>query len=188
VIRRIRDQATYANVMATIAVFIAVGGTSYAAITLPRNSVGPTQIKSRAVGSTEIRSGAVRTRAIMNGTIQIEDLARSTRATLAGTPGPAGPPGAPAIELRAGYNPATGLVSGNATSLEGAGVGKRLLGFARSVAGCTPVASLASNPGPTFDLRLAHVVATVQGDRVLVETYNSSGAPEALPVNLIVAC
>lgn len=37
---RIRGKLTYANVMATIAVFIALGGASYAAIKLPKNSVG----------------------------------------------------------------------------------------------------------------------------------------------------
>ena len=35
-----RPRVTYANVMATIAVFVALGGASYAAIAVPRNSVG----------------------------------------------------------------------------------------------------------------------------------------------------
>jgi hypothetical protein len=40
---------TYANVVASIALFLALGGVSYAAATLPKNSVGNKQIKKNAV-------------------------------------------------------------------------------------------------------------------------------------------
>jgi hypothetical protein len=49
--KRLRPKLTYANVMATIAVFIALGGASYAATKLPKNSVGSKQIKANAVTS-----------------------------------------------------------------------------------------------------------------------------------------
>jgi hypothetical protein len=39
--RRIRAKLTYANVTASLALFIALGGTGYAALTLPPDSVGP---------------------------------------------------------------------------------------------------------------------------------------------------
>jgi hypothetical protein len=39
----------YANVAATLALFISLGGVSYAAITLPANSVGSSQLRSGAV-------------------------------------------------------------------------------------------------------------------------------------------
>ena len=58
--RRLRDRLTYANVVATIALFVALGGSSYAALTLPRNSVGAKQLKPRSVGKSELRSGSVR--------------------------------------------------------------------------------------------------------------------------------
>jgi hypothetical protein len=41
--------------MATVAVFVALGGTSYAAIKLPRNSVGGSQIRTAAVTSSEVK-------------------------------------------------------------------------------------------------------------------------------------
>ncbi len=44
-----RRRLTYANVMSTIAVFIALGGVSYAVIRLPANSVGTKQLKAHAV-------------------------------------------------------------------------------------------------------------------------------------------
>jgi len=45
---RVRERLSYANVMATIAVFIALGGGAYA-LSLPKNSVGPRQLKTNAV-------------------------------------------------------------------------------------------------------------------------------------------
>lgn len=41
---------SYANVVATLALFVALGGVSYAAIVLPANSVGPKQLRPNAVG------------------------------------------------------------------------------------------------------------------------------------------
>ena len=55
----LRSRLTYANVMATIAVFVALGGASYAATKLPKNSVGSKQIKKDAVVTTKIKKGAV---------------------------------------------------------------------------------------------------------------------------------
>ena len=48
--RRLRDRLSYANVTASLALFVALGGTSYAAVTLPRNSVGQKQLRDHAVG------------------------------------------------------------------------------------------------------------------------------------------
>jgi hypothetical protein len=43
-----------------MALFIALGGTSYAAVKLPKNSVGASQIKTNGVGSSEVKNGALR--------------------------------------------------------------------------------------------------------------------------------
>jgi hypothetical protein len=91
--RRLRGRLSYANVTASLALFIALGGTGYAAVTLPRNSVGSAQLRTNAVGTKEIRRGAVRSSDIRNRTIRLDDLATSTRKTLRGTPGPTGPVG-----------------------------------------------------------------------------------------------
>jgi hypothetical protein len=48
-LRRILDRLTYANVVATLALFIALGGASYAAIELPAHSVGANQLREGAV-------------------------------------------------------------------------------------------------------------------------------------------
>ena len=54
-----RPKLTYANVMATIAVFIALGGASYAALKLPKNSVGAKQIKDNAVNGSKVANGSL---------------------------------------------------------------------------------------------------------------------------------
>jgi hypothetical protein len=56
---RIRGKLTYANVIATIALFIALGGASYAAVKLPKNSIGTKQIKNKAITGAKIAKGAV---------------------------------------------------------------------------------------------------------------------------------
>jgi hypothetical protein len=58
--QRIRGRVTFANVMSVCAVFIALGGTSYAALTLPKNSVGSKQIKKGAVRSSDVKNRALR--------------------------------------------------------------------------------------------------------------------------------
>ena len=56
----IRSRLTYANVMATIAVFVALGGGAYAALKLPANSVGPRQLKSGAVTPSKVAKSTVK--------------------------------------------------------------------------------------------------------------------------------
>jgi hypothetical protein len=53
-----RKRVTYSNVIATMALFIALGGVAVAA-GLPRNSVGPNQLKRGAVTAAKIRKQAV---------------------------------------------------------------------------------------------------------------------------------
>jgi hypothetical protein len=58
-LRRIRAQLTYANVMATTAVMIALGGTSYAAFSLPDNSVKSNNIVDGQVKTPDLAKHAV---------------------------------------------------------------------------------------------------------------------------------
>lgn len=78
-----RPRLSYANVISTLALFVALGGTSYAVSQLPRNSVGAKQLKRNAVTSAKIRARAV----------QRSDLAPSARIGSRGARGPAGPAG-----------------------------------------------------------------------------------------------
>jgi hypothetical protein len=72
-----RDSITrrfsYANVMATVAVFLALGGVGYA-ITIPSNSVGTRQLKRGAVTNSRIADNAINARKIINNTIGTNDI------------------------------------------------------------------------------------------------------------------
>jgi hypothetical protein len=59
-LKGLRDKLTYANVVATLALFIAVaGGTAFAATQiLPKNSVGPRQLKKGAVTPVKLSTAA----------------------------------------------------------------------------------------------------------------------------------
>src|SRR5664279_3162702 len=71
--KRFASKLTYANVTATIALFLALGGASYAATQLPKNSVGAKQLKKGAVTPAK--------------------LSKASTAVLAGPQGPQGPKG-----------------------------------------------------------------------------------------------
>lgn len=47
------------NAIALAALFVALGGTSYAAVAIPKDSVGSRQLRKGAVTSTKIHSGAI---------------------------------------------------------------------------------------------------------------------------------
>ena len=61
-IQRIRGRLSFANIMSLVAVSIALGGTSYAAIKLPSNSVSSVQIKAKAVKNSDLAANAVTSR------------------------------------------------------------------------------------------------------------------------------
>jgi hypothetical protein len=69
----LRRHLNYANVVASLALFLALGGAAFAATQLPRNSVGTGQLKPEAVTSGKI--------------------AKKTRNQLRGATGPQGPQG-----------------------------------------------------------------------------------------------
>jgi hypothetical protein len=60
--RRLRERLTFGNVTASLALFIALGGTSYAAITLPRNSVGTNQLRTGAIRSVDVKDRSLEAR------------------------------------------------------------------------------------------------------------------------------
>jgi hypothetical protein len=77
---------SFPTVISLIALFVALGGTSYAVIRLPARSVGNRELKSNAVTSGKIRPQS----------IARSDLSESARVGSRGPRGPAGPPGAAA--------------------------------------------------------------------------------------------
>jgi hypothetical protein len=58
-----------AMIVACVALFVAMGGTSYAAVTLAANSVGTKQLKKNAVTSAKIKNAAVTGTKVKDGTL-----------------------------------------------------------------------------------------------------------------------
>ena len=58
------QNVTYSEIVSTMALFVALGGVSYAAIVLPRDSVGKKQLKDRSVGADELAPSSVSTPAL----------------------------------------------------------------------------------------------------------------------------
>jgi hypothetical protein len=71
---RIRSGMTYANVTATLALFIALSGGAYAATVLPANSVGARQIKSSAVERGKIKNSAVNSVKVRDNSLTGADI------------------------------------------------------------------------------------------------------------------
>jgi hypothetical protein len=103
---RVRSHLTFANVMSIVAVFIALGGSAFAAheiAKIRKNSVGAKQLKDNSVASPEVRNGSLSAGDFAPG--QLPQGERGPEGAQgpqgpAGTTGPAGPQG-PAGTARA---------------------------------------------------------------------------------------
>jgi len=81
---RLKARLSFANVVSLLAVFVALGGSAYAAGVLPVNSVGTPQLKTGSVTSGKVK----------DGTLKAADFARNAlKAGPQGSIGPAGPLG-----------------------------------------------------------------------------------------------
>lgn len=80
----LRKHLSSANVIACVALFIALGGTAVAAATLARDSVGAPQIRKDGVRSPEIAPDAVRSSEIQDEGVKLADVASGTATALRG--------------------------------------------------------------------------------------------------------
>jgi hypothetical protein len=191
VLTTVRSKLSFANVTSCLALFVALGGTGYAAVTLPRNSVGPAQLRPKSVGGSELRTGAVSSRSIKNGSVATKDLTASTRAALRGQAGPQGPAGPSGVTLRASVPTGGTVVAGNAVrATHQGGTNEYTVDFPRDLTGCIPVATLAAvQSGPVLEQPEAgRITLSTSGVSVLVKTYRADGAAAEQPFNLVVAC
>jgi hypothetical protein len=181
---RIRHGLTYGNVASTLALVVALGGTSYAAFSLPRNSVGHRQLQA----------GAVRGREVKNHSLGTADISSAVRRILRGSRGPqghvgpAGPAGSSAIEYFAALTGSGERVAGNATGngRDGA-IGLYHVTFSRSVSGCAASATLGTTDTSTAPA--GRITVSVNADGSLgVHTYDEAGSAADEPFHVLVAC
>lgn len=86
------------NVVAYLALAIATGGTSYAAVALPQDSVGAKQIQSNAVRSAEVKNGSLKATDFKAG--QLPAGPQGVQG-VQGVQGPQGDPGDPGADALA---------------------------------------------------------------------------------------
>jgi hypothetical protein len=148
-----RRQLTYANVVSSLCLFFALGGSAYAVSQLPRNSVGDRQIKAGAVRSSEVKDRSLRAIDFAHG--QLPAGPKGDR----GDVGPAGPRGETGPAGLNGTN-ATSLfavVAANGTLVASSGVvgtvthttssGIYTVSFNRDVSQCAFLATVGSRNG-----------------------------------------
>jgi hypothetical protein len=76
---RIRKQLTFANVMASVAVFAALGGGAYA---VASGKIGPKQIQKGAIKTSKLHKGAVTAGKVKNDTLTGKQINESTLGTV----------------------------------------------------------------------------------------------------------
>lgn len=80
----------YANVASTLALVVALGGTSYAAVAIPKNSIGSQEIANSSITSKDVKNGALKAADFKAG--QLPSGTGGTQGPV-GPVGPAGPQG-----------------------------------------------------------------------------------------------
>src|SRR5215212_11203856 len=75
-----RRALSYSNVMATLAVFVALGGTSYAAIKITGkdvrdNSLTGADVRNNSLKSADVRNNSLRSADVKNGSLKAKDFA-----------------------------------------------------------------------------------------------------------------
>jgi hypothetical protein len=205
----VRKHLSFANVASMLALFIALGGSAYAAAQLPANSVGKAQIRSSAVGkseaatgsigrsevrssaigrseiatngvgSSEIRTNAIGTKEIRDGKIDAADIADTAKAGIAALNG---------VTFRVAATETGAVTGGNAKSVSRtADPGVYSVDLGTDVSKCQVSATIAgtgATPG------VVTVTPGASTNLLTVSTFDTAAtpAPANRPFNLLVAC
>jgi hypothetical protein len=79
-VSKLANKLTYGNVVATVALFLALTGTAYAA--LAKNSVGSRQLKSKAVTTGKVAPNAINGSKVANSSLTGDDINLSQLGTV----------------------------------------------------------------------------------------------------------
>jgi hypothetical protein len=199
-----RRALSYSNVMATLAVFVALGGSSYAAITITGkhvrdNSLTGADVRNNSLKSADVRDNSLRSADVKNGSLQAKDFAVgeipagsmwSYRGDVPGGPNPVTMPDIPGL----GTTSATCTSAGAAqlsVKNSSAGAGFQYVvtlttpeGSKSSVDGIFPgaVATIAVPPSAQVVWQLSPVPAGTPGPVVTVVASNQVSVEGPAPV------
>lgn len=213
---RTRNAMSFANVTSVLALFIALGGTSYAAVSLSRDDVGawhisagavgksevrrsavsaseirrngvrPSEIRRDAVGPSEVRVNAINTDEIADGGVEAADLSAAARSALAA-------PNAVTFRTAATANGAA--AGGNAKSISHAAAsGVYTVDLGRDVSAChysATIGAVKTSTGieaPPATARLVTASPSTDVSNVVVKSFDENGNPLDAPFHLLVSC
>jgi hypothetical protein len=152
-------------IVACVALIVGLGGVSYAATVLPKNSVGTAQLQKQSVSGAKLKKNAVTTARVKNGSLLAADFQAGQLPAGpqgpkgdAGQQGPKGNAGQQGLKGATGPRGTTGLPGEPATKLFAAIRGDGVLLHGKGVTAST--SSSAGNYTVTFDRSLNGCVAT----------------------------
>jgi hypothetical protein len=134
-----------AMIVACVSLVVALGGVSYAAGVIPKNSVGTAQLKTKAVTGAKLGKSAVTSAKVANGTLMAVDFKAGQLP--AGLPGAKGDKGDPGVQGAKGDkgDPGATKVTRRIVSGTAAGAG----GYSNAVASCQPGETLVGGAAAT---------------------------------------
>ena len=178
--RRIHTPSTTTTI-SLIALFVALGGTGYAAVTLPRNSVASAQVVD---GSLKQRDLAPKTISALKGASGAPGAAGA-----AGPTGPSGATGPPATALWAVVATNGSMARGShVTSTDKVAAGQYVVVFDRDVKACAYLGSLGGIAAESMIGQISVTRRSINANGVFVKTYDSGGATADKSFHLAVFC
>jgi hypothetical protein len=187
--RILRHRPSPAMVIACVALTVALGGTSYAAVSLPRNSVGTKQLKRNAVTSIKIKNNSVTGADVLESSLgRVRSATSAVNATNATTATTA----ASATNATNATNATKAATADNASRLGGvdpSGFLKNGAAASGALSGNYPNPSLADGSVTTSKIAAAAVGISKLGTIPAVRAFNSAlvaaadGAVVTVPFN-----
>ena len=188
---RLRRRPSPALVVACLALAVALGGTGYAAIVLPANSVGTKQLRNGAVIASKVKPHSLLASSFKRGQVPAGPPGPKGADGLAGAAGAAGPKGDKgdaATKLFAVVGASGSLIkSSGVMTLVKPATGRYELTFNQDVSGCASLATPGS-AGSLPDGEAAAASTPPPGAKVTVRTFDSTGADDDLGFTLAVFC
>jgi hypothetical protein len=197
-LRKLRSQLSYSNVVATLALLLAVGGgTAYAAakirksdigyhaVTAPKvdfNAVTASKVRNSSLSGKDLRDSSIRTEDVRNGTLRSEDFAAGQLPK-----GDKGDKGDPAADLHGTVSAAGALANGKGvTAVSPGDPGVYTVTFDQDVSKCTVIGTVATTGADDGGTVTGAPNGTAQ--QVTFRTRDTAGAAAQRPFQFAVFC